>query len=243
MPVNRQLPPLHFLVIAAAASLILIWPAWKAALNGLSDLNARPAIDYLEAKSFVEFKVSAAEWHAIEDTVVKADRLMPGNPQYLEALALLHQLELSQLNNELSNEEINRHAQAAEAYFNQAIENRPTWPYYWGNLALEHFLRENFAADEFSFALANAARFGPWQNDTQRLVIDLGSQTWDFLTPAARLELILAVERGLHRQHENTIQLVSNSAAWRQICAASDASPDLPLPHVRALCAEASDDE
>lgn len=234
---------MHLLVLALALSLVLIWPAWKAALNGLSDLNARPAIEYLEAKSFIDYEVSQSEWHAIENTVAKADRLMPGNPQYLEALAFLHQLEPSLFHSELSIGEIETHTKAAEAYFEQAIENRPTWPYYWGNLALEHFQRENFAADKFSFALANAARFGPWQNDTQRLVIDLGSQTWNFLSPAARFEVILAVERGLHRQHENTIPLVSNSAAWPQICSASSSSPDLPLPHVRALCAEASDAE
>ena len=62
---------------------------------------------------------------------------MPGNPQYLEALGWLHQLKLTLFADELSIEEMDAHANAARDYFYKAVESRPTWPYYWGNLSLE----------------------------------------------------------------------------------------------------------
>ena len=233
---KRQRPPL-ITAFAVALALLLMWPAWTAVRNGLSDLYARPAIDYLEEKRFDAYTVSAAEWQAIENSVAQANRMMPGNPQYLEALGWLHQLKLTLFADELSIEEMDAHANAARDYFQEAVESRPTWPCYWGNLALEHYRRGNYATDQYSLALANASRFGPWKNDTQRLVMDLGSETWDFLSPGAKREFILNVERGLHRQPENTVRIVRDYGAWPNVCAESNGLMDMTLPHLQTLCA------
>jgi hypothetical protein len=217
-------------------ALLLVWPAWIAARHGLSDLYARPAIDNLEKKRFDAYAVSAAEWQAIENSVAKANRMMPRNPQYLEALGWLQQLKLTVFADELSIEEMDAHANAARDYFQKAVESRPTWPYYWGNLALEDYRRGNYVADTYSLALANASRFGPWKNDTQRLVIDLGSETWEFLSPHAKREFILNVERALHRQPQNTLRIVRAYDAWPALCEARSGVSDVTLPHLDTLC-------
>ena len=232
----QQRSPLVIAIIIALA-LLLVWAARMAARNGLSDLYARPAIDYLEGKQFDAYTLSEDEREAIENNLAQADKLMPGNPQYLEALGLLQQLKLTLVDDELSIEEMDAHADAAKYYFQKAVENRPTWPYYWGNLALEHYRRGNYAADEYSLALANASHFGPWKNDTQRLVIDLGSDTWEFLSPRAKREFILSVERGLHRQPQNTVRIVLGYGNGPKLCEASRALFDITLPHLHKLCA------
>jgi hypothetical protein len=226
------------MAVAASVALLLIWPTAVAVRNGLSDLYARPAIDYLEEKRFDAYALSAAEWHAIESSVVQAVDLMKGNPQYLEALGWLHQLKLSLFTDELSIEEMDAHADAARHYFQKAIESRPTWPYYWGNLALEQYRLGNYANDEYSLALGNASRFGPWKNDTQRLVMDLGGETYEFLSPAAKHEFILNVERALHRQPQNTVRILQDYGAWSGICEASTRIAGADLPHLRTLCAD-----
>lgn len=236
---DKALRPRSSLVIAfcVALALLLVWPLWIAARNGLSGLYARPAIDYLEGKRLGAYTVSEAQWQALENNLKHADKLMPGNPQYLQSLGLLQQLKLSMLDDdELSIEAKDAHASAAKDYFQRAVESRPTWPYYWGNLALEHYRNGNYAADEFSQVLANAARFGPWKNDTQRLVIDLGSETWEFLSPPARREFILSIERGLHRQPQNTVLIVRGESAWPTFCEAGRALLDTTLPHLLTLC-------
>ncbi|MFT6437520.1 MAG: hypothetical protein ACJAVI_005595 [Candidatus Azotimanducaceae bacterium] len=224
------------ITLCVVLALLLVWPIWIAAHNGLSGLYARPAVDYLEGKRFDAYTVSEAQWQALENNLVHADQLMPDNPQYLQALGLLQQLKLRMLDGELSVEAKDAHASAAKSYFQRAVESRPTWPYYWGNLALEHYRSGNYASDEYSQALANTARFGPWKNDTQRLVIDLGSETWKFLSPSARREFILSVERGLHRQPQNTVLMVGVDGAWPAFCEASRALPDVALPHLLKLC-------
>jgi hypothetical protein len=224
------------MAIVVVMTLLLAWSAWMAAQNGLSGLYARPAIDYLEGKRFEAYALSEAEWQAIQNNLTHADKLMPGNPQYLEALGLLQQLKLTAFNDELNTEEMDAHANAAITYFQQAIEGRPTWPYYWANLALEHHRRGNFQSDEYSLALANTSRFGPWKNDTQRLVIDLGSETWEFLSLRAKREFLLSVERGLHRQPQNTIRIVLGYGIWPKICNVSGVLFDITLPHIQALC-------
>ncbi len=238
MPATRQQRPHPVIAFTVALALLLVLAAWTAARNGLSDLYARPAIDYLEEKRFDAYTVSAAEWRAIENSVAEANRMMPRNPQYLEALGWLQQLKLTLFADELSIEEMDAHANAAKDYFQEAVESRPTWPYYWGNLALEDYRRGNYAADTYSLALANASYFGPWKNDTQRLVMDLGSETWDFLSPGAKHEFILNVERALHRQPENTLRIVRDYGAWPKICEASNGLLDISLPHLQTICAQ-----
>ena len=238
MPEARQQRPHLVIAFTVALALLLVWAAWIAARNGLSDLYARPAIDYLEEKRFDAYTVSAAEWQAIENSVAQANEMMPRNPQYLEALGWLQQLKLTLFADELSIEEMDAHANAAKDYFQEAVDSRPTWPYYWGNLALEDYRRGNYAADTYSRALANASHFGPWKNDTQRLVMDLGSESWDVLSPRAKREFVLNVERGLHRQPENTIRIVRDYGAWPKICEASSGVSDATLPHLHTLCAQ-----
>ncbi|MBT8422079.1 MAG: hypothetical protein KJP03_03080 [Gammaproteobacteria bacterium] len=238
MPGTRHQRPPLVIAIAVTLALLLVWPAWISVRNGLSGLYARPAIDYLEEKRFDAYIINEAEWQAIENSVMQADQLMPRNPQYLETLGWLHQLKLTLFADELSIEDMDAHANAARDYFEKAIETRPTWPYYWGNLAIEHYRRGNYAANEYSLALANASRFGPWQNDTQRLVIDLGSETWEFLSPRAKQEYILIVERSLHRQPRNTVRLVRDYRAWPKLCEASNGLLDITLPHLHTLCAQ-----
>jgi hypothetical protein len=232
----QQRSPL-VIAITVALVLLLVWTARIAARNALSELYARPAIDYLEGKQFDAYTLSEAEWEAIENNLAQADKLMPGNPQYLEALGLLQQLKLTLADDELSIEEMDAHANAAKYYFQKAVENRPTWPYYWGNLALEHYQRGNYAADEYSLALANTSHFGPWKNDAQRLVLDLGSETWEFLSPRAKREFLLSVERGLSRQPQNTVRIVLGYGNGPKLCEASRALFDITLPHLHKLCA------
>ena len=235
---KAQVPrPAFAIAVSVALALLLVWPAWMAAQNGLSGLYARPAIDYLEGKRSGAYAVSEAQWQALESNLVQADKLMPDNPQYLQALGLLQQLKLSMLDDEQRIEVVDTHARAAKDYFQRAVESRPTWSYYWGNLAIEHYRRGNYAIDEFSQAMANAARFGPWQNDTQRLVIDLGSETWEHLSQPAKREYILSVERGLHRQPQNTVLMLRGNDAWPEFCEGGRALLDMALPHLLTLCA------
>ena len=217
---------------AVSVMLLLSWQGWVAGRNGLSDVYARPAISYLEDKSAADFRISEAEWQAVHDSISRADELMPGNPRYLDSLGWLEQIKLVVLADTLDIDQVDAHARAAEDYFRGAVAARPTWPYYWGSLALEEYRRGNYDTNEYSVALANAARFGPWKDDTQRLVADLGSDTLEFLSPRAQREILLNLERGLSRQSEAMFTIVSD---WGYVCEAANV-PDVSLPLLSSHC-------
>jgi len=217
---------------AVSVMLFLSWQAWVAGRNGLSDVYARPAINYLEDKSAADFRISEAEWQAVYDSISRADELMPGSPRYLDSLGWLEQIKLTLLADALDIDQVDAHARAAEGYYRGAVAARPTWPYYWGSIALERYRRGNYDTDEYSVALANAARFGPWKNDNQRLVADLGSDTLEFLSPRARREFLLNLERGLIRQPDAMHKIVRN---WRELCV-EVAPVGLELPALTSYC-------
>ena len=217
--------------------LFLAWQGWVAGRNGLSDVYARPAISYLEDKNAADFRISEAEWQAVYDSISRADELMPGNPQYLDNLGWLEQIKLGQLADALDIEQVDAHVRAAENHYRGALAARPTWPYYWGNLALEEYRRGDFDTEQYSVALANAARFGPWKDDTQRLVADLGSDTLEFLSPRARREVLLNLERGLNRQSDAMLEIVYD---WEFVCKTAKV-PDISLPLLSNRCDRAGD--
>ena len=224
--------------LALVLALALAWPLVANVRNALSDLYAGPAIDYLKDKPGF-YELSDAEWQAVEQNVSQAAQLMPGNPAYFETLGQLHQIKLTQNTDDLSIEQMSAHIRAAADYYSRAISARPTWPYYWGNLALEEYRRGNYTSPEYNGALANAARFGPWKKDVQRLVADLGSETWDFLEPDTRRELLGSIERGLEAQPSRTVVIVRLHDAWPVICDFVLGSDSVELNLTRTLCENA----
>ena len=217
--------------------LFLSWQGWVSGRNGLSDIYARPAIDYLEDKSAADFRISDEEWQAVYDSLSRADELMPGNPRYLDSLGRLEQFKLGLPADTLDIDQIDAHARAAKHNYRGAIAARPTWPYYWGSLALQEYRRGNYHTDEYSTALANAARFGPWKNETQQLVADLGSDTLEFLSSRAQREYWQNLERSLSRQSDALIAIVSN---WEYVCEAANV-PDVSLPLLSSQCERVRD--
>jgi len=224
-------------MFAVSVMLFLSWQGWVAGRNGLSDVFARPAINYLEDKSADERRMSQAQWQAVYESILRADELMPGNPRYLDSLGWLEQTKLDQLADDLDIDQIGAHARAAEGYYRGAVAARPTWPYYWGSLAMEEYRRGNYDTAEYSVALVNAARFGPWKNDTQRLVADLGSDTLEFLSPRAQRGFLRNLERGLTRQPDAMLEIVRD---WEYVCQTANV-PDVSLPLFSNHCERVGD--
>lgn len=219
--------------------LLLSWQGWVASRNGLSDIYARPAINYLEHKSAAGSRINEAEWQAVYDSISRADELMPGNPRYLSSLGRLERIKLDLLADNLGIDQVDAHARAAEHNYRAAVAARPTWPYYWGSLALEEYRRGNYHTDAFSLALANAARFGPWKRDTQQLVADLGRDTLVFLSSPAQRAVLLNIERGLSRQSDAIFAIVRD---WTYVCETAGVT-DVSLPQLSSHCERDGDDQ
>lgn len=79
-----------------------------------------------------------------------------------------------------------------------AISLRPKWPYSWANLVLmKSYLKE--WDDEYSAALDNAVRFGPWEQSVHLTLAHAGALSWAHLSIEQKKAIAENVERGIVR--------------------------------------------
>ena len=76
----------------------------------------------------------------------------------------------------------------------------------------------NYTSTEFSHALVQAARFGPWRKDTQLLVAELGSATFEFLSDEARSAVVETLDRALVWQTPATIEIINRYGMRNTVC-------------------------
>ena len=72
--------------------------------------------------------------------------------------------------------------------------------------------------DAYHQALINAARFGPWAASIQRLIVELGLDTWETLSPDAQYTVNVAAGRALKRQPAGLNAIVDTEQAWQTLC-------------------------
>jgi hypothetical protein len=71
------------------------------------------------------------------------------------------------------------------------------------------------------------ARFGPWKDDEQLLIAELGSDTLQFLSPEAQQAYLLNLDRALRRQPAEVIAIVDAYGVWELVCKLVDSGPAL----------------
>jgi len=159
---------------------------------------------------------SADEWKQGHGKLTEARALDPGQPNYLEDIARLHELRaLSQKAGEVPGQEDLRQALA---YQREAARRRPGSPYTWTNIAL---LKARLAeADrEFEAALRNAALLGPWEPEVQIALADAGFRNWDALAPDTRTALRANTVRALRWQDAKMFELARRTGRLDVLCA------------------------
>jgi hypothetical protein len=204
--------------LIVAFGVLLLYSANVALRTGLADVYAAPAMRYLQAKDDAGMPLTEAEWQQLEAALRRGSELAPANPDYLAHLGWLQQIKLTQDNDSLEIEDVLSHAALASGYYGRAAALRPTWPYDWGDLAIEEYRLGKYTSADYSQALVHAARFGPWKNDEQLLIAELGSDTLQFLSPEAEQAYLRTLNRALHRQPAEVIAIVDAYGIWELVC-------------------------
>jgi hypothetical protein len=236
-------PKHHLLRLPRIAGLsllgaLLFYHLVTALLTGLADLYAGPAMVYLLDMKNRGLALAAEDWWAVENRLNRALALAPDNPDYLSTLGYLQQLGSRQEQDTFDSVEKAQLESLAYQSYAQAAAQRPTWPYDWGDMALEQYRQGNFSDAPYHRALVNAARFGPWKDDIQLLVAELSLDTWDDLNLAARGALLTTIDRGLRRQPGKMLSIIQAHPAWASVCELGQGGgAALPsLPNLRAEC-------
>lgn len=217
---------------------LLMYQLVVAAGKGLADVYALPTMAFLLEVHDRHLELAEEDRQVVEINLNRALALAPDNPDYLSNLGWLQQIRLRQEQDTLNPVEKARLETLAYRYYAQASAQRTTWPYDWGDMALEQYRQANFSNASYHQALLNAAHFGPWKDDIQVIVTELALDTWDDLNSAAREALLITIDRGLQRQPDTIIAVIEAYSAWTILCAQKrgGSTAVTALTHLLAEC-------
>ena len=217
---------------------LLMYQLVVAAGTGLADVYALPTMNFLLEIHDRHLELAEEDRQVVEINLNRAMALAPDNPDYLSNLGWLQQIRLHQEQDTLDPVEKAQIETLAYQSYARASALRPTWPYDWGDMALEQYRQANFSGALYHRALVNAARFGPWKDDIQVIITEHAMDTWDDLNLAARRALLMTIDRGLQRQPDTIIAIIEAYPAWDTVCAPEQGVSDdfAALPHLLAKC-------
>lgn len=181
------------------------------------------------------FVLDGEEWDVALQSLQRAIRLSPDNPELHANLGRLYQYRFD--DNALPLESLHHDANRARDAFRQAAYLRPTWSYHWWDLARTEYRLQRTHTEDFARALNNTVRFGPWLEDVQLFATDLGLEHWDSLDAGSRQIALGNIDRGLQRNPEIVLDIVATYDAWASLCEQAEASAR-PLVELPAYCAD-----
>ena len=186
---------------------------------GLADYHAD--IAYQEMQSWGDGHISDASWQRVQEQMVTANELAPGNGVYLHRLGRLVTIRIV-----MQPEQKEMLGPMGLDYFERALLVRVQWPATWSELAmLKHVLGEHDA--RFEEAIAKATRYGPWEPGVHRQITIVGTGSWQDLSESARLNVSGNIERGLSSPSEG--------ASVAVVAAIKSSSPRVSVDFVQSL--------
>ena len=197
--------------------LALVYALTLAGRNGLADLYAEPAKNFLQDKRDTGVALTVTEWQAIHANLRQSLSFAPKDPVTLTELGRLHRIQLEQ--DALDPMEIERLGNLAIDYYERAAKLRPAWPWVWISLAHVRWELYQDSGDAYHQALIHAMHFGPWKRSVQRWVVDLALDTWGFLSPEASHAVLRMIDRSLGRGPE-VLDAIAD-AEWQALCKAA----------------------
>ena len=203
----------------ACGALVLAALAWLCALalpRGLADLRAFEARMLFKSWTAGRRQPAQEEWDLARALLRGARELDPGQPNYLEDIARLHELRAAP--SKAGEAPAQDHLRQALGLQRQAARLRPGSPYTWANIAL---LKARLPEPdlEFEAALRNAALLGPWEPEVQLALADAGFRHWGTLAPETRTALTANALRALHRKDAKLFDLARRRGRLDVLCA------------------------
>ena len=214
---SRSRVPVIIRVSLAMFALVLLYALTLAARNGLADIYAQPAKDFLQDKRDADVALTETEWQAVHANLRQSLGLSPNDPDILSELGRLHRIKLEQ--EALDPMEIERHGNLAIDYYERAARLRPAWPWVWVSLAHVRWELYQDSGDAYHQALIHAMHFGPWEGGVQSWVVDLALDTWGSLSPGASHAVLAMIDRSLERTPEVLDAIIDSE--WQTLCKAA----------------------
>ncbi|MCK9534266.1 MAG: VpsP family polysaccharide biosynthesis protein [Pseudomonas sp.] len=217
-------------LIAGLLALLAIYSGAQLLVAGIADYQARAFIQSWEKKSSPP---SEQAWQIAADAIHRAIKVYPGaNGDYLETLGYIQQWRAHGVDLKDASAQPYRHA-ALQA-LREATQARPTWPNAWTALAYAKLTLLEFDP-EFTQALQQAQRFGPWRIEANRRIAEIGLIAYSALNSQQKEIVLTSVQRAADystAERKKLFELAAQTNTLNVLCNALDsqAAPCQPTP-------------
>jgi tetratricopeptide (TPR) repeat protein len=169
-------------------------------LANYSAISAQNEIKIWQQKRIMP---DANAWQEVFDSLQRALRFDPNNPEYLDSIATLYRYKARLYKRQSPQaEKANR---KALAHYRHLVTLRPAWPLYWAGLInIKYTLWE--VDEEMQEALRNAARLGPLFKSNQKIILRAGFHGWPFIDIETKEAVNDILQRAMQIQPEQIIK-------------------------------------
>ena len=168
----------------------------------------------------VERLISAPRLPAIQDLSRAAGyfadslRYAPGNPRALEGLGAT---DFVKMRAAATPQQAVAAMRDAQMHFRQALQQRPTSPFLWANLALAKLNLDEIDAELFA-ALRYANELGPWEPAVQQTALFVALAAWHGLDAGLRQAVATMIKRGALRNAQAMFEIVQSFGRYDLVC-------------------------
>lgn len=205
----------------AALFIVLALTAVQCARLGMAGLLVQTAQAEADRWTFASRAPNAAEIGRAAKYFTESLEYVSHNPWALEGAGAL---DLARMRASRIPREAHAAAQNARTRFRHALEQRPTSPFLWANLALTKLYLDEIDA-ELLAALRHADELGPWEPGVQQTALFVGLAIWRDLDPPLQRALERSIERGAARNARRMFEIVKSYARFDLVCAIEKYQP------------------
>ncbi len=200
------------LCIALFVFLLLVF--FQAARMGVSGLIVEMAQREVDRWTATNSRRGLRDLNRVAGYFSDSLAITPDNPWALEALG---GLDLARVRLARVPRDAVAYTRDARARFRRALEQRPTSPFLWANVARSKLLLDEID-DEFLKALRTANELGPWEPASQRSVLFSGLAAWGKLDAGLQRDLGAVIARGGRHDVAKLYEIVKSYRRFDLVC-------------------------
>ena len=218
---DSRLPAAAKRIAAVAGAGLLLSLCVFSARWGIADIVV---VDALSTQAILQAKatragvaVDANEASEVVASLLRAQRIDPGNPATAEQLGGAYTIDVQNKRAAGPNATVTRQWLEAFEQYSRAVVLRPTSPYSWANRAWTKYYLGQVDRDLY-VALQNAINLGPWEPDVQFVIVDLGFALWEQMPVDLRPQVLAVAQNGVRRHGTQIIAIAQKRGHLAEVC-------------------------
>ena len=213
-------------VLCIALFVILLLITLQSARMGVSGLIVELAQREVDRWASTNARRGLREINRVAGYFADSLAFTPSNPWALEGLG---GLDLAMVRLARMPRDAVASTREARLRFRRALQQRPTSPFLWANIARSKLLLDEID-DELFRALRIADELGPWEPSAQRNVLFVGLATWEKLDAGLQKSLRGVIGRGGRHDAPKMYEIVKSYRRFDLVCGVQEynfiAGPD-----------------